>query len=378
MLQPRLLIITQTDRSCFSCLSTKTTITVIIVIDHIGAFGPNNFCFCFSFYDTIQCRVQRSKSGMVLMKETLTLCVTVEFCLCFRLRLPPVWRLRTSDSAGGGGSACASRTEKVHRAWAEVRGVPFRGRRKKKGKAVFQSRERKGEGKKTQRRREAFSPPLTRKDKSDGLRHGTRLSSDRSETVFSAVGRFSSDLRCAVPHNQVPRRRYTENRQRSRSGKFYACVSIQKYSGFYQTQSTGCTRPAWLMDWCFSFSTIWISFTDALKTDATSWSSRTRSRKCKSSSLCKKPEKSTPKPWRSWKSPAAACQMWPITTSSTGNPCGRRKTSPTGQQILAKNSIINDDWILWMWWKTDICTSVKAVWDVFTGPHLDITACDEM
>lgn len=90
--------------------------------------------------------------------------------------------------------------------------------------------------------------------------------------------------------------------------------------------------------WCFlcfssSCSTIWISFMDAHKTDVTSWCSRTPWRKCKSSSRCKKPERSTPKPWTSWKSPAVASQMWPITTSSTGNPCGRRKTSLTGQGI---------------------------------------------
>lgn len=82
-----------------------------------------------------------------------------------------------------------------------------------------------------------------------------------------------------------------------------------------------------------SCSTIWISFMDAHKTDVTSWCSRTPWRKCKSSSLCKKPERLMPKLWKSWKSPAVASQMWPITTSSTGNPCGRRKTSLTGQGI---------------------------------------------
>lgn len=90
---------------------------------------------------------------------------------------------------------------------------------------------------------------------------------------------------------------------------------------------------AFVHGWCFSFSTIWISFMDAHKTDATSWCSRTRWRKCKSSSLCKKPEKLMPKLWKSWKSLAAASQMWPITTSSIGSPCGRRKTSHTGQPI---------------------------------------------
>lgn len=83
---------------------------------------------------------------------------------------------------------------------------------------------------------------------------------------------------------------------------------------------------------CSSFSTIWISFTGARKTDATSWCWKTPWRKCKSSSRCKKPEKSMPRLWISWKSPAAASQMWPTITSSTGNPCGRRTTSPTGQR----------------------------------------------
>lgn len=87
---------------------------------------------------------------------------------------------------------------------------------------------------------------------------------------------------------------------------------------------------------CFPFSTIWISFMDAHKTDATLWCSRTPWRKCKSSSLCKKLEKLMSKLWISWKSPAAVSQMWPITTSSTGNPCGRRKTSLTGQGIYIK------------------------------------------
>lgn len=74
-----------------------------------------------------------------------------------------VRRLRTSDSQGEK-SACASRTEKVHRAWAEAHGVPFRGKRK----AVLQSRD-KVEGKKTERRSEAISPPLTLKDKAMGF-----------------------------------------------------------------------------------------------------------------------------------------------------------------------------------------------------------------
>ena len=82
-----------------------------------------------------------------------------------------------------------------------------------------------------------------------------------------------------------------------------------------------------------SCSTIWISFLDDHHTAVTSWCSRTPWRKCKSSSLCKKPERLMPKLWKSWKSPAVASQMWPITTSSTGNPCGRRKTSLTGQGI---------------------------------------------
>lgn len=84
---------------------------------------------------------------------------------------------------------------------------------------------------------------------------------------------------------------------------------------------------------CFSFSTIWISFMGAHKTDVTLWCSRTPWRKCKSSFLCKKLERSMPKLWKKWKSLAVASQMWPITTSSTGNPCGRTKTSLTGQRI---------------------------------------------
>lgn len=83
----------------------------------------------------------------------------------------------------------------------------------------------------------------------------------------------------------------------------------------------------------FSFSTIWISSMDAHKTDVTLWCSKTHWRKCRSSSLCKKLERLMSKLWRSWKSPAVASQMWPITTSSTGNPCGRKKTSPTGQAL---------------------------------------------
>lgn len=80
------------------------------------------------------------------------------------------------------------------------------------------------------------------------------------------------------------------------------------------------------------FSTIWISFMDAHKTDATSWCSKIPWRKCKSSSLCKKLERLMPKLWRKWNNLAVVSQMWPTTTSSTGSLCGRRRTSLTGQR----------------------------------------------
>lgn len=97
-----------------------------------------------------------------------------------------------------------------------MRAVPFRGGKRT---AVLQSRG-KVEGKKTERRSQAFSTSATVKRSSDGRRDDTQLSSDRSESVFIAVRRFSSDLCCTVPHNQVSRRRHTKNRQRSGSGKF--------------------------------------------------------------------------------------------------------------------------------------------------------------
>lgn len=69
----------------------------------------------------------------------------------------------------------------------------------------------------------------------------------------------------------------------------------------------------------------------AHKTDVISWCWKTPWRRCRSSSLCKRRARSTPRQWRSWRSPAVEFLMLPNTTSSTGNPSGSKTPSPTGQ-----------------------------------------------
>lgn len=60
----------------------------------------------------------------------------------------------------------------------------------------------------------------------NGLSDRVQLSWDSCQSFSSAVHRLSGCIRCPFAHYQVSRRRQPQNRQRSRSGKFFYC-SIQ-------------------------------------------------------------------------------------------------------------------------------------------------------
>lgn len=126
--------------------------------------------------------------------------------------------LETAQMTSGEKSACASRTEKVHRSL--VQNVPLVRKRRK----VFPEEQTEL----TSARRTADPVYLRRKH---GISDDIKVSSGFSQSVFVSVHRLWSNLCCSFAYHQVSWRRHnSQNRQRSCSGEVFILFLFPKVS----------------------------------------------------------------------------------------------------------------------------------------------------
>lgn len=115
-------------------------------------------------------------------------------------------------------SACASRTRKV--SGAEVQDVPLK---REKNTHTEKEKATQVDGLLYSRLSTFITTRLVYFQNKHGISDDIQLSSGFSQSVFGTLHGFSGCIRGSLAYYQIPRRRYSQNRQRGRSGMFACC-----------------------------------------------------------------------------------------------------------------------------------------------------------